>query len=577
VVRERRFDNEGGGMVETFEGLGIAPTLAAAAAGQGWESPTGLQRDALPVIRRGNNVVLHASAGAGVTGAWGLGILDRLAALEADDDDDPRALVLAPTAAAATSASALARLAAGTGLRVRALAGGWPRRAVHLVVASPDVAVAAIRDSSLKLESLAALVVDGADQLAALDHWAALETVLEATPGDAQRVLVTGRFNEEIDGLIERHVRRALTIPPRPVDGEDAAETASAGVVVGNVTVTEADKLAALVALLTDGDPNETAVVCRTPERAARLAADLTARGLDASGERDASAGPDAGRLLVLPRMDADRRGTSALVISYDVPFDAESLAELHGRGGVVLATPRQLPHLQRIAARAGSTLKRVRVPGPPLPDVVRVLRDRLRDTARHADLAADLALVEPLLDEVSAPELAAAALHLARAAGAGTEGAIGTEGRGSLTDAAAVESPRTAATRGLAAPSAPPPTTQWVRLFVSAGSRDGLGPGDLVGAITGEAGLPGDQVGKIEVRESHSTVEVPGELAAAVIQALNGRSLRGRSLRVDYDRKDRTQRRPPGGRGGPRGSTPRGPRPGPRGSDGPGRGRPPR
>jgi ATP-dependent RNA helicase DeaD len=560
-------------MVETFEGLGIAPTLAAAAAGQGWESPTGLQRDALPVIRRGNNVVLHASAGAGVTGAWGLGILDRLTALEADDDS-PRALVLAPTAAAAATATALARLATGTGLRVRALAGGWPRRAVHLVVASPDVAVAAIRDSSLKLESLAALVVDGADQMAALDQWTALETVLEAAPGDAQRVLVTGRFNEEIDGLIERHVRRALTIPPRPLDGEGAAEAASAGVVLGLVTVTEADKPAALVSLLADGAPTETAVVCRTPERAARLAADLTARGLDVSVDRNASAGPGTGRLLVLPRVDADRRGTGARVISYDVPFDTESLAELHGRGGVVLATPRQLPHLQRIAARARITLERVRVPGPRLPDAVQALRDRLRDTARHADLAADLALVEPLLDEISAPELAAAALHLARAAGAG---ATVAPGRGPSLDPSAGEAPGTATPGGIAAPSAPPPATQWVRLFVSAGSRDGLGPGDLVGAITGEAGLPGDQVGKIEVRESHSTVEVPGEAAAAVIQALNGRSLRGRSLRVDYDRKDRTQRRPPGGQGRPRGGAPRGPRPGPRGPGGPGRGRPPR
>ncbi|MBI4544344.1 MAG: DbpA RNA binding domain-containing protein, partial [Gemmatimonadetes bacterium] len=84
----------------------------------------------------------------------------------------------------------------------------------------------------------------------------------------------------------------------------------------------------------------------------------------------------------------------------------------------------------------------------------------------------------------------------------------------------------------------APPPPPAWFRLFVSAGQRDGLRPGDLLGAITGEAGVSGEQIGRIEIRDTHSTVEVTGEIAERVIQALNGTTLKGRSLRVDYDRK---------------------------------------
>jgi ATP-dependent RNA helicase DeaD len=558
-------------MADTFEQLGIASGLAEGAAAMGWEAPSGLQRDALPVIRRGNNVALHASAGAGITGAYGLGVLDRVMAAE-DDEGSPRVLVLAATTDQADRiAGTLARLAAGTDRTIGALAPGWGSRPTHVLVAATTAAVGGIRDSSLKLDHLLALVVDGADQIADTGQWDALETVLEATPAAAQRVLVTGRFDAAVDGLMERHVRKAMTVPPRPAEPREAP--AEPGPTVRYIVAAEPGKTAALVALLAGPDALDVAVICRDPARADHLSANLRARGLDA---------------LVLPRLEADRRSTRAEVISYDVPFDAETLTELHGRGGTILVTPRQLAHVRRMGQRANATLQPVPSAAPRRTDAVEAVRARLRATARDTDLAADLALIEPLLDEFAAAELAAAALHMARQ-GAGTE-------RAPTADASAT-SVSADAGRARSAPSAPPPSTAWVRLFVSAGTRDGLGPGDLVGAITGETGLAGEAVGKIEVRESHSTVEVPGNAAESVIRALNGRSLRGRSLRVDYDRKERTQRpggsrpgapraggtrpggsRPAGGRGGarPGGGTSGGGRPGgskPGGRSGPSRG----
>jgi ATP-dependent RNA helicase DeaD len=74
--------------------------------------------------------------------------------------------------------------------------------------------------------------------------------------------------------------------------------------------------------------------------------------------------------------------------------------------------------------------------------------------------------------------------------------------------------------------------------LFISAGQRDGLRPADLVGAIAGEAGLTGDRIGRIEIRESFTVAEVEAAAADKVIRALNGTTLRGRSVRVDYDRR---------------------------------------
>lgn len=517
-------------MTDTFEDLKIAPALLAGTEAVGWDAPGGLQRDAVAVIRRGNNVVLHASAGSGATGAYGLGILDRILGSESEPGD-PEALVLVPDGRAASAiAESLARLAAPAGLTVRALGPGWVTGPTTVLVANPSRALAAVRDSNLKLDGVSAAVIHDADLLAQDDQWEAVETLIDAVPGAAQRVLVTGSFDPAIDGFAERHVRKAMTVPPR----SEPEPAPASGPMVRYAVVTASRKPAAAAHLLTEMTDARVAVVCRSTDAAEEVGRTLGARGLLGSSD-----GPE---LLVLPRHEADQRSVQAAVLSWDVPFDADELKALHSGGGAVLVTPRERAHLLRIAGRARLGVEAVATPAPA-PTAVDELRDTLRTLAGQ-DLTAELALIEPLLAELSAAEVAAAAVRMAA----------------SRSDAR----PRPA-DESIPAPSrasAPPPETgTWVHLFMTVGSRDGVGPGDILGAITGEAGISGDEVGKIEIRESHSTAEVASGVAARVIDALNGRTLKGRSLRVDYDRKDREPRggRKPGGRatGGSRGGGP--------------------
>lgn len=512
-------------MADTFEDLGIAPDLVAGAEQMGWEAPTGLQHDAVPVVRRGNNLVLHASAGSGLVGAYGLGVLDRLLG---DDDRGLRALVLVPdTDAASDTAESLARLAANTRLTVRADAAGWSTGDADLLVATAAAATAAVRDSSLKLGGIRTLIIDGADQLADTGQGSDVETLVDAIPGPAQRILVTGRLDATMDDFAERHVRRAMTVPPRPVD---ATEREPVGPALRYTVVAEDRKTTAVVQLLASMSAPEVAVVCRTRDRAARVGRELTARGVgDADDPADA-------RVRVLPRLEADRRSTRALVLSYDVPFESAELLALHGKGGAVIATPRERAHLARIARRAARALEPVTTPEPSVLTATEALRERLRSAMADDDLAAELALLEPLLAEHPAAEVAAAAIRLLRRS-PGPRQTPARPGAGSVP--------------GSAGASAPPPPggRAWVHLFMSVGSRDGVGPGDVVGAITGEAGVTGDQVGRIDIRESHTTVDVATEVAGRVIESLNGRTLKGRSLRVDYDRKERVARKSPGRR----------------------------
>lgn len=539
-------------MADTFEDLGIPPELVAGVEELGWDGPVGVQRDAVPVLRRGNNLIVHASAGSGATGAYGLGVLDRLLQ---ETGDGLQALVLVPDAGSAdATADSLARLAAPTPLTVRGHAPGWATDGAAILVTSPAAAAAGLRDSSLKLGDLRVLVVVGPDQLVGTEQWHDLETLLEAIPAAAQRVLVAGRLDDAIADLAERHVRRAMTVPARPVE---EPETDADGVPVRYAVVPERRKVEAAVHLLPSLEADEIAIVCRSHDRADELGRALVARGIPVDGVPGAAAGDR--RTLVLPRLEADQRSTRAAVLSFDVPFDAPELEALHGGGGVVLVAPREREHLVRIARRAGLPVRPVAVPEPAALTAAEAFRDRLRAILGGGDLAAELALVEPLLEEYAAVEVAAAAVRASRQADPGAARPA------SRTGAPA------APARGSASAPPPPGGETWVHLFMTVGSRDGVGPGDIVGAMTGEAGIAGEQVGKIEIRESHTTVEVATAVAARVIDALNGRSLKGRSLRVDYDRKERSARKPSGrdrrpgtGGSGGRGSGDAGPGRGP-------------
>lgn len=512
-------------MAQTFEDLGLGEKLIEAATAAGYDTPTPLQRAAVPVLRRGGNAVLHASPGAGVVGAYGLALLDRLRPEGAADEErgdaaGVRALVVVPTShGAVTTAESLGRIAHPVGARVTALAPGWPGpdQGADIVVGSPSASVRALQGAVLKVDQLQTLVVDGVSVIFSLDEQAALDTLVAATPRDAQRIMISAEFGTQVEGFLEGRVRRALRIPSRAADAGAPPQT------VGRcqyVVATEADKLATVAELVANRDGRQPALIFgRTAAGAGDVGAELALRGL-----RPGSAESPQGADVVTTAEDyPDADQSFAPIISYDVPFDGERLAARHASGGLVLVTPRELPHLRRIASATGIDIEVLSLEREDqLREEAESFRDLIRSAAREEDLGAPFQLLEPLLKELSATEIAAAAIALLRRR---------------------------------VPPQAPPPATapttappaSWTRLFISIGERDGIRPGDLVGAITGEASIGGDQVGRIEIRDTFSVVEVASGAAARVIDAMNGITLKGRSLRVDYDRKP-----PSGGRRGP-------------------------
>jgi ATP-dependent RNA helicase DeaD len=502
-------------MAQTFAELGLRDELARAAAAAGYARPSAVQRGAIPVLRRGGNAVLHASAGSGVLAAYSLPLVDRLAVEQNVRATGPRALVVVPSGALANpTATSMASFARAVGLLVVGEGPGWPAIPADIMVLSVPAVLQGLQTSSLKLEQLESLVLDGLVASFGLFGREAIESLLVTVPREAQRIIVAESASSEVDDFVERHVRRALHVPPRSIADRAAGPAARAPVpsnVLGYLIVSEIEKTATVAALLSTEPSNRNRLLfCRTPLVADRVLSELSLRGFQARPVESGSS--------TLELAAAAGAGTGAAPhISHDVPLDHEMLLERHPESGIVVVTPRELPHLRRLAAEAQFSLQPLALHAPKRTELDQ-FRERLRRAAQDEDLSAQILILEPLLEELSALELAAAAVGLLR-----RTPQIATPASPPVSEPAAAVGPQ-------------PPA--WVRLFISVGTRDNLRPGDLVGAITGEAAIPGPAVGRVDIRDTYSIVEVTSEHAEKVLQALNGVTLKGRSVRADYDRK---------------------------------------
>ncbi len=474
-----------------FGKLGVEGALLERLRELGYRRPTALQEDAVPVIARGTSAAGAASAGSGKTLAYGLGLAARLDAASSEI----QALVLRPTDdRALKTAEALQRLLSPTGLRATAIhptrAGARPSSQV--VVASPSAALASVEASVIKLAGLTTLVVDGVSAMLELGA-AALETLSGQVPKDAQRVVFTAALNSDVEDWMERHARRARRFTDVPAEVGPLADAAAE-----YFAAPRHQWLAALSNTLESksakGGGNVRSIIhCRLEGEADELADRLSARGFDASPG-------DSSAIRIVWDDETDRE---ALSISWGAPSDLVSLKNrvAGSAGALILLQPEELPHLERLASPLKLKLKAGRA--PPETEALRstqYTRDQLREAAASRDLEPYVLMLGPLLEEFTPIEIAAAAAALLRER----------------------------------APAEPEPgLPAWTRLYLGVGKRDGIRPGDLVGAITGEAPIAGDKIGRIDVRENYSLVEVTAPFADQVIKSMSATTIRGKPAKV--------------------------------------------
>lgn len=508
--------------MESFDELGLSPELVEALAAEGIETPSSLQADAIPVLKQGNPAVLRAGPGGGTLVTWGAPLLNRLPT----GGTQPVGLILTPTPETAQeTALSLARLGLATGHRCAALHGGWalPGHA-DLLVGTPTQLAAAVRNAEVKLDAVEALVLDGATLVLDGENRDRVGIILESIgKGEIQGVVVSDPVTVSIREWVDAHLRRAVFLPGEAAGTDRAEAPLQRGTILlhpGEAT-DPLQELIPVVSQVLSTEIHHILLFCRSEDRAADAADLLTLHGYQAGAPGD----PDAPIWLGLDPL-ADRKAVDTsdvaadriATLSLDLPLDVDALDRRHGGGSmaVCVASPRELPHLRRLAREAGYRLDKLSQDPDGALDEVEAFRNQIRTALESRDLAAYTTLIQPLLKEWTGVEIAAAMAAILR--DRGEEGAPG-------------------ATRTTRVQGAGPRPPAWTRLFISIGSKDGVGPGDLLGAITGEAGLKGDQVGRIDVKDTFSRVEVQDAQAGEVIKALNGTSIRGRSIRVDFDR----------------------------------------
>ncbi len=499
----------------------------------GFEEPSPIQEECIPAVLRGEDVIGQAQTGTGKTAAFGIPLLEHV-----DTDlHKVQAVILAPTRELAIQVSEEIRQI-GRPKRVKTLPiyGGQPigrqikalKQGVHVVIGTPGRMLDHLRRKTLRLDDVDTLVLDEADEMLDMGFIDDIEAVMNFMPANRQLLL----FSATIPPAI-RHLARKYMKKPRYI-------TVSRGEVTAPVIeqvyyrVLESAKLESLCRILDSEEVEQGILFCRTKKGVDELAESLSGRGYLAGGLHGDMAQQQRDRVMnafrrgdieLLVATDVAARGidvgTISHVINYDIPQDAESYVHRIGRTGragrtgvaLTLVTPREMKQLRSIEYEIAGQLHPRELPS--LEEVAerqqQVLREQLDEMIESGE---QIPIFEELVKELSekhdAEKIAASALHMAFADrfNAGTD--------------AVYDFGETGASPGM------------VRFFINVGRNVDIRPRELVKAIAEQAGIAAKKVGRINIYDRFSFVEVPEEVAPFVFEALRRTKINGARVNLE-------------------------------------------
>jgi ATP-dependent RNA helicase DeaD len=550
-----------GPAVEGFAALELDKRLIDALVALGYEEPTAIQREAIPPLLAGRDVLGQAATGTGKTAAFALPLLHRLGQT-AGGERAVRGLILVPTRELAMQvAEAVHRYGRGLDVRVVPVYGGQSidvqfralKRGVDVVVATPGRALDHIRRGSLRLDEVQTVILDEADEMLDMGFADELEAILSETPPGRQTALFSATMAPRIQSIAKRHLR-----DPAHVKIAQKATPAGEVPLVREVAyvVQRRHKAATLARVLDMETPTSALVFCRTRLEVDELSEVLASRGYAAEGLHGGLSQEQRDRVLrrfregasdVLVATDVAARGLDidhlSHVVNFDVPSSPDAYVHRIGRTGragregvaVTLAEPRESRLLRNIEQ---FTKRKISIEKVPSAHDLRARRLEVMRAALEESLAGGAieqfrGIVESLAGEYDALDIAAAALKLADEARGGKE----ADEQDIPQDAPlAHPAPHFASTH--AALPDRPVEQNMTRIFIDLGRNAGIRPGDLVGAIANEARVSPRDIGAIDIGDKYSLVEVSTASVESIIAALRGTKLRGKSVTVRRDRK---------------------------------------
>ena len=576
-----------------FADLGLSAPVMAAVTAVGYESPSPIQAATIPAMLAGRDVLGTAQTGTGKTAAFALPVLSNIDL----NAERPQALVLAPTRELAIQvAEAFQKYATKVpGFHVLPIYGGqsyYPqlqalKRGVHVVVGTPGRVIDHLERGSLDLSGLTTLVLDEADEMLRMGFIDDVEAVLKKTPDTRQVALFSATMPAQIKRIAQTYLKD-------PVEIAIKAQTTTAENIRQRFwMVSGVNKLDALTRIM-EAEPFDAMIIfARTKLGTDELAEKLAARGFSAAAingdveqktrERTIQRLKD-GQIDVLVATDVAARGLDveriSHVLNYDIPYDTESYVHRIGRTGragrkgeaILFVAPRERGMLGAIERATRQKIEQMNLPSVDAVNERRVAKflDKIEGALGSSDLSVFRDLVERYESEKNVPavEIAAALAAL-------------VQGKTPLLLAKPVVPERTFETRSFEArerterperpkreprertprdPNAPDVAMKTYRIEV--GYQHGAQPGHIVGAIANEADLESRFIGRIDIRDDYTLVDLPDGMPPELLEHMQNVRVASKPLRMkpasdaDIDAPKRKRSFGP-----PRGDKPGGPR----------------
>ncbi len=516
-----------------FEDLGLCPEIMKAVKNMGFEEASPIQAKAIPAMMEGKDIIGQAQTGTGKTAAFGIPLLEKID----PKNEKLQAIVLCPTRELAIQVAEEIRNLAKYmhAIKVLPIYGGQEivkqirslKSGTQLIIGTPGRVMDHMRRKTVKMENIHTVVLDEADEMLNMGFREDIETILEGVPEERQTVLFSATMPKPILDITKRFQKNAELI-----------KVTKKELTVPNIEqfyyeVKPKNKEEVLSRLLDIYNPKLSVIFCNTKKQVDLLVNGLLGRGYFAAGlhgdmkqaQRDrVMEGFRKGKTEILVATDVAARGIDVeeveAVFNYDLPQDDEYYVHRIGRTGRAgrvgrsfsFVTGKEVYKLKEIQRYCKTKIYAQKVPS--LDDVANTKMDKLMETINRIieeeDLTTYFQMIQAEVNDsdYTSMDIAAALLKLC----SGTK----EEDSADMFEDTGAEEP------GM------------VRLFINIGKKHKAKPGDILGALAGESGLPGKVVGTIDMYDKYTFVEVPREYARDILNAMDHAKIKGKSVAVE-------------------------------------------
>lgn len=519
-----------------FDELDLYPQILRGIEEMGFEEATPIQAHAIPAMMSGNDIIGQAQTGTGKTAAFGIPLLQKVDI----QNKKTQAIVLCPTRELAIQVAEeirnLSKYLHGVkilpvyggqdiGKQIRSLKGG-----AQIIIGTPGRVMDHLRRKTIRCDFVHTIVLDEADEMLNMGFREDIETVLGYVPEERQTVLFSATMPKPILVITKKYQKNAVTIK------EVKKELTVPSIEQYYYDVKRKDKIDVLCILLDVYNPKLSLVFCNTKRMVDEVTSALQGRGYFAEGlhgdlkqaQRDRVMNSFRnGKTEILVATDVAARGIDVdnveVVFNYDLPQDDEYYVHRIGRTGRAGKCGLALTFVKGKEVYKIKDIQRyckTKILAKPIPSTEDVEQIKLEKIMQHIgnvieeeDLAKAIDMVEKYVNEsdYTAMDIAAAFLKLAIG---------GSEER--PASPAEIDFENTGAGEGM------------VRLFINIGKKQNVKPGDILGAIAGESGMPGKLVGAIDMYDKYTFVEVPREYGKEVLQAMADAKIKGKSINIE-------------------------------------------